>query len=435
MADCLGQKIKKIRKELKMTQTQLAGNEMTKSMLSQIENNLAMPSMKNLQYLAFRLGKPASYFLEEDIQQGLPMEIIHDELREAAGMLAVNKFQEARVMLEAIAQKYNFDRGSKLYADFLSSYGECFIELNNLELGREKIKEAVAIYQNKFLYIEAAKTHLILAGIPWKSFDYVTCMDILEEAIKLYGNAINKDYPFEIETLYMRAILYAGLDQLKECLNATTEALEISKRTNIYYRSDELYKNLASMNFFMDNYDHFKEYMEKASQFAIFSENNRVLASLECLLSIYENQMGEPEKAIVHLNKALGFSEVVSAFIYSEMVKTNYMMGKYQEALDIMKSLQLPNYTPFKYDYIMLWRSKTYEALCLNKLKKPKEALGAVKQGIQKMEIIGESKTLAHAYKTLSDIYSDMGDYENAFSTLKRANEIEDIAKTKKLYY
>ena len=62
MTQKLGDKIKLLRKELNMTQSELAGNEMTKSMLSQIENNSAMPSMKNLQYLAARLGKPVSYF-------------------------------------------------------------------------------------------------------------------------------------------------------------------------------------------------------------------------------------------------------------------------------------------------------------------------------------------------------------------------------------
>lgn len=65
MKKSLGEKIKNLRKEMKLTQTDLAGNEMTKSMLSQIENNLATPSMKNLLYIASKLGKPASYFLED----------------------------------------------------------------------------------------------------------------------------------------------------------------------------------------------------------------------------------------------------------------------------------------------------------------------------------------------------------------------------------
>lgn len=52
MDSSLGNKIKALRKELKMTQSQLAEPEMTKSMVSQIENGQAMPSMKNLQFIA-----------------------------------------------------------------------------------------------------------------------------------------------------------------------------------------------------------------------------------------------------------------------------------------------------------------------------------------------------------------------------------------------
>ncbi|MCT4573638.1 helix-turn-helix domain-containing protein, partial [Bacillus thuringiensis] len=51
----LGEKIKTLRKEKKLTQTELVGSELTKSMLSQIENGKATPSMKTLQYIAEKL--------------------------------------------------------------------------------------------------------------------------------------------------------------------------------------------------------------------------------------------------------------------------------------------------------------------------------------------------------------------------------------------
>jgi len=77
-----GEKIKALRKELKLTQSQLAGEEMTKSMLSQIENNNAMPSMKNLRYLANQLGKPISYFLDEDtLNEDIPIDEIKEKMK------------------------------------------------------------------------------------------------------------------------------------------------------------------------------------------------------------------------------------------------------------------------------------------------------------------------------------------------------------------
>jgi len=61
----LGQKLRQARLEAGLSQRQLCGEQITRNMLSQIENGAARPSMKTLQYLAARLGKSVSYFLEE----------------------------------------------------------------------------------------------------------------------------------------------------------------------------------------------------------------------------------------------------------------------------------------------------------------------------------------------------------------------------------
>lgn len=61
----LGQKIKQARLEAGLSQRQLCGEEITRNMLSLIENGSARPSMDTLGYLAARLGKTVAYFLEE----------------------------------------------------------------------------------------------------------------------------------------------------------------------------------------------------------------------------------------------------------------------------------------------------------------------------------------------------------------------------------
>jgi transcriptional regulator with XRE-family HTH domain len=436
MAQSLGQRIKDLRKNLKMTQSDLAGSEMTKSMLSQIENNLAMPSMKNLQYLASRLGKPASYFLEGRASlPDLAIDEIHNELKEISQLIRNVKSQEALPKLENMLEKYNFDHDSKLYADFLSKYGECLIELNHPEEGEEKIQEAVNIFKRKFLFVDASRSYMLLIGIPWNIFDYNKCMGILEEALDIYNHSVNKDYAFEIEALYLRSVLCAGLDKLEDSLTATNNALSISKQTEIYYRSDELYKNLAIMNGFLGKFENFDYNMGKSRQFAIFTDNNNALSNIEGICGMYENQSGNPSEAIKYLDKSLALSTGSAAFAYVEKAKSLYLLEEYQHALATLKHIQYPNYTPFKYDYLHIWSSKIYKGLILNKISKTKEAIEEIKQGIKKLEIVGNSKTLAFAYKSLSEVYSDMGDFENAFVTLKKSNELEEFAKENKLYY
>jgi len=61
----LGERLKQARLEAGLSQRQLCGDVITRNMLSQIENGSARPSVDTLRYLAGRLGKTVSFFLEE----------------------------------------------------------------------------------------------------------------------------------------------------------------------------------------------------------------------------------------------------------------------------------------------------------------------------------------------------------------------------------
>ena len=58
----IGDKIKKIRKEKKITQSALAGQRITRNMLSSIERGTANPSLETMEYISSRLSTPLAYF-------------------------------------------------------------------------------------------------------------------------------------------------------------------------------------------------------------------------------------------------------------------------------------------------------------------------------------------------------------------------------------
>ena len=62
----IGEKIRRIRQQTGMTQAALAGEKITRNMLSQIENDLANPSLDTLLYLAERLQISPAYFLSDE---------------------------------------------------------------------------------------------------------------------------------------------------------------------------------------------------------------------------------------------------------------------------------------------------------------------------------------------------------------------------------
>lgn len=62
----LGQKIRRLRTAAGMTQAELAGDRITRNMLSQIENGSAQPSLPTILYLSSKLGIPPGYFFAEE---------------------------------------------------------------------------------------------------------------------------------------------------------------------------------------------------------------------------------------------------------------------------------------------------------------------------------------------------------------------------------
>lgn len=61
----IGEKIKKIRTSKLLTQKQLAGDQITRNMLSRIENGAAYPSLQTVIYLAGRLNVSPAFLLAE----------------------------------------------------------------------------------------------------------------------------------------------------------------------------------------------------------------------------------------------------------------------------------------------------------------------------------------------------------------------------------
>ena len=59
----IGEKIKMLRTAKLMTQKELAGSEITRNMLSRIENGAAQPSLDTLRYIAKKLNVSAGFLL------------------------------------------------------------------------------------------------------------------------------------------------------------------------------------------------------------------------------------------------------------------------------------------------------------------------------------------------------------------------------------
>jgi len=133
----LGEKLRKARLEAGLSQRQLCGEEITRNMLSLIENGSAKPSMKTLQYLASRLGKSVSYFLEETAVTSPNQKV----------MASVRQFYDAGDFSLAWEALQHYSSPDEVYDREM----EILWVLIRLELAQEALQKGKTLYARQIL--------------------------------------------------------------------------------------------------------------------------------------------------------------------------------------------------------------------------------------------------------------------------------------------
>lgn len=77
----LGERIRLARKSAGITQTELAGNFITRNMLSKIENDSVYPSLQTLLYISERLRIPVGEFFTDDDSNSAELRFRESEIR------------------------------------------------------------------------------------------------------------------------------------------------------------------------------------------------------------------------------------------------------------------------------------------------------------------------------------------------------------------
>ncbi len=158
----LGQKIRAARIERQMTQKQLVGDQITRNMLSKIENDSATPSVRTLEYLAGRLGLNAGYFLSE--LESAP-DVIPDGLYEMRRAYKEGRYLDCMQLLRDNREACATDEGFLLRAKCDIAAAHEALKKRDFEAAKEYADDA-DYYNKQGIYYSAqidAEMSLILA--------------------------------------------------------------------------------------------------------------------------------------------------------------------------------------------------------------------------------------------------------------------------------
>ena len=157
----LGQRLRQVRLEQGLSQRQLCGDVITRNMLSQIENGSARPSMDTLSYLAARLGKPISFFLEENSCHAVNAKC----MRQARSAYADQNWQEVLRQLKAYQEDESLFDEERWLLECLSllSLAEEAAQQNRAAYAKQLLQEAEqAQHRTPYCRLELQRRHMLL---------------------------------------------------------------------------------------------------------------------------------------------------------------------------------------------------------------------------------------------------------------------------------
>lgn len=397
----LGEKIKALRKEKKLTQTELAGSELTKSMLSQIENGKATPSMKTLQYIAEKLGCETSFLLEEDDD-----EIV--ELIQKMERLIKNKCDEVYDTLLPIVQKElpSTLNTARLYKQFITA--AAVMNDYNIEY---YVETAISIFEKYTLYRESTETKLLFYYMLFKQKKYKECLQMIATIRDEYkAKNLEMDLITHIQLYLKETIILLAYGNYEKCEKVILDALAFSKKHQVYYKTDEFYRILSYQKIITTDKEQYLYYIKKSEQFAIFTEDTLSAANIDILKAYYYNTVtNEYTIALEHLEQ---FREKLKndpifqddGLYYLEKGKSLYGLKRYKEALETLKHATIPDYMNHPLDQSWVLTAGSYRALCYIELQDKKSALTEAKEAVQAIDSYPDSIFTSFIKETLQII-------------------------------
>ena len=152
----LGEKIRKARLAANMTQSELAGDFITRNMLSQIENGLAMPSLQTALYIADKLGLDAGILFSEGDNKTLYF--VSRKLPELKAMFSKGEYDKC--IDACLENAEECDEANYILA-------ECYIKKAYDMYNKGKFRQALKLGENALKY--GSKTFYCFDGIKQKN--------------------------------------------------------------------------------------------------------------------------------------------------------------------------------------------------------------------------------------------------------------------------
>lgn len=402
----LGERIRKLRKQKKLTLEELAGTKLTKGMLSLIENNKANPSMESLTYIAERLEVDLSQLLNE-----FNFDELQDILDQAEKVFILDssqnpdKYKKLIPLIEPVVPQLN---QGYVAARLLELYGYSLYWEKQGDW-KQPLEQAANLYDQMNVTPKRTSIGVFRGLVHFLDYNYDEALaTILQERKEIEKNHVFIDPVSRLDLDYQEAILYFAVGDIESAKRVMDEAISFSQKNKIFYLIDDLYRLAAAYAMMAEDRDLHEYYLTKIKQYAEFSDDkmskmtsqlfyieslNSVKHDYKTALEIVNNYVSDPE-----------FNHQFDEWFYLEKGKALRGLGHYEEAIDYFDQVKIPEYHRHPFDLSQFYLKETYKALCCVELGRLDEAISAAKKAVELFDHLPDSPYKEYSLKTYKQI-------------------------------
>lgn len=371
--ETLGERIKKLRKQKKLTQSELAADHITKGMLSLIENDKARPSMDSLRFIAQQLNVEVSYLLddgtlaqlrklyleiEDDVER---KKIIRDPVESQS--LTVNMIEKIEPYLAQI-QGSNYEQIRLREVYYLMNR-----TINNAK-SLDEYWKFIDQYEAIHAYSRMLRCYFYLASAAIEQRNYHETLAILkqgEERIMPYELII--DPIVRLDLYYNLTITYSAVDDVEMSNHYLEKALDMAKKKHIFYKMDRFYEILFAQYIANEQYEDSKIYIEKIKLLSLFADDatisvlylynylhyiNNVELQYERIAPIIEQAKQQLQSSLFLFKNPIFIGEQMYAY---------FQLKNYEKVIEISSNFTIPHYLHFPIDLAKYYRFFAVRAL------------------------------------------------------------------------
>lgn len=330
----LGERIRSSRKELGLTQAQLAGKELSKSFISLVETGRAKPSIQTLMRLAARLQKPVRYFLEEDAplsRKALQIMLASAwvGLKRGEYTQAAETFQQAR----DIVGKHD----QAVEAECWIGLGSALAGLRQLDLARESVQRGKELAETCGARQLLVRVSHVLGLIAYYERDFPSARRHFLEAYRLLREVGHPDLSLAGHILLFIGNTYEEVGDYDEATRWYKEALTALEPTEDLIRIGMIHVRLGVTYRESGHHDIALAQLSRAEHIFELLNSLRLLAQARNSIGITLLDQGKTDEALVQLRSSLNLKETVGddpgrARTLTEIARALIAKGVFEDA-------------------------------------------------------------------------------------------------------